>query len=212
LSVNKPMKWKFIAGDISLNFTNSVGGRILNNGDPIKYKIIADKLESYTDLIEWGKEIGILNKSDFVAFEPLNLRDDKSSTNIFKRAISLREAIYKIMICIISNLEPRQEDIDLLNSECVNARENQKLIFESNQIIWDIQKETTKPDFILWQLALSAAELLTGGRINRIKNCPGENCGWLFIDKSKNGSRQWCDMKDCGNLAKVRRFRENQNK
>jgi predicted RNA-binding Zn ribbon-like protein len=33
----------------------------------------------------------------------------------------------------------------------------------------------------------------------------------MFLDISKNGRRQWCDMQDCGNLAKVRRFRQRQS-
>ncbi|MGA2590961.1 MAG: CGNR zinc finger domain-containing protein [Bryobacteraceae bacterium] len=33
-------------------------------------------------------------------------------------------------------------------------------------------------------------------------------CGWMFLDTTRNRSRQWCDMRDCGNRAKVRRFRE----
>jgi predicted RNA-binding Zn ribbon-like protein len=35
--------------------------------------------------------------------------------------------------------------------------------------------------------------------------CPGEGCGWLFFDASKNRSRRWCAMEDCGNRAKARR-------
>jgi len=35
--------------------------------------------------------------------------------------------------------------------------------------------------------------------------CPGEGCGWLFFDTSKNRSRRWCAMEDCGNRAKARR-------
>jgi predicted RNA-binding Zn ribbon-like protein len=35
-----------------------------------------------------------------------------------------------------------------------------------------------------------------------MKVCP--NCQWLFIDRSKNRSRTWCDMAVCGNRAKAR--------
>ncbi|APO74176.1 CGNR zinc finger domain-containing protein [Rhizobium etli 8C-3] len=37
----------------------------------------------------------------------------------------------------------------------------------------------------------------------RLKIC--RNCGWLFIDRSKNKSRAWCDMGVCGNRAKASR-------
>jgi predicted RNA-binding Zn ribbon-like protein len=60
---------------------------------------------------------------------------------------------------------------------------------------------------MLWLIADSAAEMLTTGDLSRLKQCPGDDCGWLFEDTSKNRRRQWCDMQACGNLAKVRRFR-----
>jgi len=42
-------------------------------------------------------------------------------------------------------------------------------------------------------------------RTERIKLCAGEDCGWLFYDASRNLTRRWCSMADCGNLAKARR-------
>ena len=62
-------------------------------------------------------------------------------------------------------------------------------------------------DRMLWSIAHSGAELLTTGDLSRLRECGGEECGWLFEDTSRNRSRQWCDMQDCGNLAKVRRYR-----
>jgi len=32
-----------------------------------------------------------------------------------------------------------------------------------------------------------------------------DGCGWLFLDETRNRSRRWCSMKDCGNRAKARR-------
>jgi len=42
-----------------------------------------------------------------------------------------------------------------------------------------------------------------------IRECPGEDCGYLFRDTSR-GRRRWCSMKTCGNRAKVQRFRDRQ--
>jgi predicted RNA-binding Zn ribbon-like protein len=60
----------------------------------------------------------------------------------------------------------------------------------------------------LWPVARSAAQLLTSPLLPRLRLCADERCGWVFIDQSKNASRRWCDMGDCGNRAKARRFRE----
>jgi predicted RNA-binding Zn ribbon-like protein len=51
-------------------------------------------------------------------------------------------------------------------------------------------------------LAVSALSLLSAANLKRLKICP--NCSWLFLDKSRNSSRLWCDMTVCGNRAKVR--------
>lgn len=57
-------------------------------------------------------------------------------------------------------------------------------------------------------MARSAAALLTAEEVERLKLCDAHDCGWLFVDASRNRSRRWCDMADCGNRAEARRFRE----
>jgi predicted RNA-binding Zn ribbon-like protein len=52
-------------------------------------------------------------------------------------------------------------------------------------------------------LAASALSLLPQEKYRRIRICP--NCNWLFLDKSRNASRLWCDMAVCGNRQKARR-------
>jgi predicted RNA-binding Zn ribbon-like protein len=52
-------------------------------------------------------------------------------------------------------------------------------------------------------LAVSALSLLEPETTRRIKICA--NCNWLFVDRSRNSSRMWCDMKVCGNRRKAKR-------
>ncbi len=60
------------------------------------------------------------------------------------------------------------------------------------------------------QLAVAAVDLLTGPDAGRIKRCPVERggCGWVFVDRSRNSSRTWCRMADCGTAVKARRLTE----
>lgn len=51
--------------------------------------------------------------------------------------------------------------------------------------------------------AHSALSLAANPEPDRLKICP--NCGWLFLDRSRNRSRTWCDMAVCGNRSKARR-------
>jgi predicted RNA-binding Zn ribbon-like protein len=53
-------------------------------------------------------------------------------------------------------------------------------------------------------VALAAHDLLTGDQLHRVKHCA--QCHWLFLDRSKNGSRRWCSMDDCGGAVKMRRY------
>ena len=65
---------------------------------------------------------------------------------------------------------------------------------------------------MLWPIALSAASVFGSDEVSRLKQCGGASCGWLFLDTTRNHSRQWCRMADCGNVAKVRRFRRRQRR
>ena len=66
--------------------------------------------------------------------------------------------------------------------------------------------------FSLWLIADSATQMLTTGDLSRLRQCGGGDCNWLFKDPSRNRSRQWCVMEQCGNVAKVRRFRSRSRK
>jgi predicted RNA-binding Zn ribbon-like protein len=71
---------------------------------------------------------------------------------------------------------------------------------------WDAAGNKTQLDWILNPIIRSAADVLLSDDLRRIKACADPACGWLFIDVSRNQSRRWCDMKDCGNRAKATRF------
>ena len=55
-------------------------------------------------------------------------------------------------------------------------------------------------------LAVSALSLLSGDAWKKIRIC--RNCRWLFVDRSRNSSRLWCDMSVCGNRHKAKRHYE----
>ena len=62
-------------------------------------------------------------------------------------------------------------------------------------------------DRILWEIGRATGRLVVSPRLGRIRACAASDCGWWFVDDTKNRSRRWCDMKICGNREKIRRFR-----
>lgn len=81
-----------------------------------------------------------------------------------------------------------------------------RLVPGRKRFTWDWAGDVEALDRVLWPVVRSAAELLTSGDLDRVRRCAGDDCAWLFLDRSRNGSRRWCDMTVCGNRSKVRRF------
>lgn len=45
-------------------------------------------------------------------------------------------------------------------------------------------------------------------RPGRVRACSADDCGLVYLDTSRAGSRTWCSMRRCGNRHKIRRLRE----
>ena len=61
---------------------------------------------------------------------------------------------------------------------------------------------------VIADVVLSLMALIKEGSPLRIRRCGNLSCSWLFYDDSRNRSRRWCDPRYCGNLIKVRRYRD----
>src|SRR5262245_7413033 len=206
-------QFKLIGGHPSVDFINTVGAWIANPGKNIlrDYRDVSirEKLDSYDDLVAWGQHIGFLNVSRARHLLRQAQRQPNLARSVLKRGIRLREALYRLFRSFIKKWPPEPADIECLNKELSIARGHQSLISRGNKLEWDWHAYDAM-DQVLWPLARSAAELLSSENVTRLRQCGGDDCGWLFLDTSRNGSRQWCEMRDCGNLAKVRRFRRRQ--
>src|SRR6185295_4856628 len=129
-----------------------------------------------------------------------------AANTVLRRAIALREALHRIFKTMMMERVPRSIDLETVNDELLKARKNERLISTDKGFKWEWVAETAL-DRMLWSIVQSAADFLSNGDFSRLRECGGEGCGWLFEDTSRNRSRQWCHMQDCGNIAKVRRFR-----
>jgi predicted RNA-binding Zn ribbon-like protein len=120
------------------------------------------------------------------------------------RAIALRDAIYRIFSRLAAKKQIGEDDRDILNSELCEALGKIEI---GQGLEWELS-QTDEKDRAMMLIALSAAELLASPLRERVRECADDECGWLFLDHSKNRSRRWCSMSDCGNLAKARRFQQ----
>ena len=71
-----------------------------------------------------------------------------------------------------------------------------------------LEPEAGGVDGALGRLLAIVTDAIEDGTRRRLKVCPADDCQWAFYDESRNRSATWCDMKVCGNRAKVRGYRE----
>ena len=169
--------------------------------------MLGDKLGEYSDLVEWSRHSGIVTAIEAGRLIKASKRNAAEARDVFDRAIALREALYRICKATMTGRRPQKVDLEIVNDELLGARTHERLTHMAVGFTWEWVGSEAALDRMLWSIAHSGAELLTTGDLSRLRECGGEECGWLFEDTSRNRSRQWCHMQDCGNLAKVRRFR-----
>jgi predicted RNA-binding Zn ribbon-like protein len=207
-------RFKFIGGDVSLDFVNTVNGRISNpnkkSGRDYYDIFPSDKLENYADLIAWSLKAGLFDEKEAKKLLQAAKDNSQAANTVLKRALNLRESVYRLFKSAIEGWQPEEKDLEELNRELNLARRHQKLSAAENSFVFEWIDCSGSLDRMLWQISESATELLVNADLTRIRRCANGVCNWLFLDTSRNRTRQWCVMKDCGNVAKVRRFRAKQ--
>jgi len=199
-----------IGGRLCLDFVNTVGGWQPAPADKKKDAPTprADKLVDYADLLAWSLHVHLLTAAEAQALERAAKVSGNEAAAVLHRALALRAAIHRLCRAVIHGQTAPESELVCLNHELGIAHGRVRLAAGKANFVWEWTDTRHALDQMLWRIADSAAELLTTGDLSRLRECGGEDCGWLFEDTSKNGRRQWCDMQTCGNLAKVRRFRE----
>lgn len=201
---------KLVGGQLCLDYVNTVDGRSSDSprgNSASANNVLGDKLGNYSDLVEWSHHAGIITAPESRRLIEEGRRRTTEAAKVFERAVALREALYRIFKAMLAGRTPRSVDLDTVNDELQQARSHERLIRANDGFTWEWVGPADALDRMLWSIAHSGAEYLTAGDLSRLRECGGEECGWLFEDTSKNRSRQWCHMQDCGNLEKVRRFR-----
>ena len=186
---------KFVGGLACLDFVNTVGGWASG-------RAVDDKIESCSDLIRWAELAGL-------AIVGSPRQDRRRASKILARSRALRGALHRLLNSLLDRRNPISADLAIISAELRLARTHEVLTTKRGKFLWTWD-DPHALDSVLWQVSQSAADLLTSPDLARLRRCAGENCGWMFLDTTRNHSRHWCDMQDCGNLAKVRRFRARQ--
>lgn len=128
-----------------------------------------------------------------------------------RRTLSeLRALLRRLVTGAAAGETPAAPDLDELNRISGAPSLHRRVTVEGGELTVDVVPERRDWRWVCSEIATSFAELLQDGEYERIKLCANGECLWAFYDESKNRRRRWCGSPSCGDLDKVRRFRERQ--
>lgn len=153
-----------------------------------------DVLRTEHMLDRWGRRLDLL-------------RDDAEqvSATELRRAHALRDAVYRLFSSISRDQRPASKDLDVLTSNYVESVKHASLLAAED--VYRLDWPARDPRRIRYTVATDAITLLQDlSRLSRVSRCPGQSCGWLFLNTS--GRRRWCSMSTCGSRDKMRRLHQ----
>lgn len=116
--------------------------------------------------------------------------------------IAIRETIHRLFAAIADTGSPAPDQVAALNQWTAAAPVRKCLTDDGRH--WCLEASPSVLA-LLAPVVWSAGDLLTSGRLSRVRVCANPQCRWLFLDDSKAGTRRWCSMSACGNRAKAQR-------
>jgi predicted RNA-binding Zn ribbon-like protein len=190
---------KIVGGDPALDLANTVGDAR-----------VPDPLDDYAEFAAWARRVGAIDAT--VARRLTARASAPAAGRALTEARTLRATVDAVFRALAAGDAPPPDALGRLVQRAGAAVERARAVPGGKgaalvrreggfALAWD-GDHLERP---LWPLAVSALDLLRDGPLERLKAC--EDCPWLFLDTSRNHSRRWCSMEDCGTRVKMRRYR-----
>jgi predicted RNA-binding Zn ribbon-like protein len=193
--------FQLVAGHLALDFANT-----------LDYRSDAERrvelLPTYERFLAFASQSGVITGEQARSFLVKSGKRDARRT--LEQAIELRETLYALFRSVATGKTPGRSWLRTFNRFLVGARVPEAIVWHKPDFIRGCRDLGEAPDGPLWPIIDAAANLLTSPDRHHIRECSEETCRWLFLDRSKNHSRRWCDMRICGNRSKSRRFHAKQ--
>jgi predicted RNA-binding Zn ribbon-like protein len=185
-------------GDLSLDFVNTTSW---SYGIPSG----TQELGSYDDLLQWSREATTLTQDRIEQLAREAARRPAATIRAYREAIRARDVLHGFFDGIAHAGTPAPERLRGFNELLRPALTALRLqpVGETLAWTWTDGDDLSAP---LWPILWSAGRLATSPDVRQVRACANDRCGWLFIDRSRRHNRRWCDMRECGNRAKVRRY------
>lgn len=187
------------SGSVALAFVNT------RSGPADSGSFDRDVLSDYGALVAWCEHAGVLDADAADALRRRARRNGTAAAAAFASALAVRDDVDAIMRSVERGNPPPAAPLRRLRERESEGLARARLVpqADAGPFAWDWAEDESleRPVHVLVHEAIG---LLTGGPLTRLKQCAG--CSFLFLDESKNRSRRWCSMADCGTAEKMRRY------
>jgi predicted RNA-binding Zn ribbon-like protein len=185
------------AGRLCLDFANTLDER------PTAHP--RELLTDHGGLTAWGRQAAVLSREQALRAAQGAARRPAAAARALRRARALREMLFAVFSAVAHGRGVPPSALEALNAALPAALAPLRVAREGRRFVWAQSGAAPDLDAIGRAVARDAADLLTSGPLERVRECSGASCAWLFLDRSRNGTRRWCDMSVCGNRAKAQR-------
>ena len=198
-SANRELPLKYVGGDPSVDLVNTVDW--LHDG------LDHDRIPDYARLTEWAEGAGVVTPAIGERLRRAAASHPRQAASAVTAAASLRWLLQRLFTDVASG-ESTSSALDEFNELLAGTLSRMRVAAVPRRgltIAWDRMGEDLQSP--LWPVVWSAAQLLTSDESRNIHICAAPDCGWMYVDRSRNGMRRWCQMETCGTRAKGRRRR-----
>lgn len=202
------------APDLSLKFVSGdPGPDLVNTIDWTRDGVANERLTDYERLTRWAAGAGVLSRSEATALRDTARAHPEAAAEAVEDARRLRWLLQRLLASVARRKQDAaawQEFGEYLEDALGHLLlEPRPLARKGGRAAsWSWRGAGERLDWFLWPVVRSTAELLSSDEAHRIRVCDGDGCGWMFVDRSRNRLRRWCEMETCGTAAKSRRRRE----
>ena len=198
------LPFKYVGSDLSIDLVNTV--------DWTDRGLVEDRLTDYVRLTRWAEGAGLVAPRQASQLRALAAAQPRVAERVHREAGELRWQLRQLFTSVergerldrLAELQPFNVALRAAMSR-LELAPSPRSAEPGAPARWGWRDASTRLDSLLWPVIRSAAELLVSDDAARIRECGGVDCGWMYVDRSRNGLRRWCQMETCGNREKQRR-------
>jgi predicted RNA-binding Zn ribbon-like protein len=195
---NSTSDMRLSGGHPALNLANTVDSRRGRWGP--------DFLRSFDDLLVIAERTAVIGSVAVSNLRRKAAAAPERARKAVDEAVTLREAIHKVFIAEDMGRAYPLAALKVVERAAREGRSRERLLHAKSGFAWSLALDELED--VSRAFALRALELLIARNNRReVRECKGDNCGWLFLDHSKGGHRMWCSDASCGARSRIARFR-----